>query len=214
MAGARVRRAKPQLQLGPLAAGTLLTANEFDAAEFEEGWRYELIHDVLVVSPIEPAPIRDANEELGYWLRKYQERHSHGSHLDYTIYGQTVSTRRSRRHAHRATWIGLGRLPKRSDAPTVVTEFVTCAGRAGRQRDTKEKRDEYFEVGVCEYWIIDSIQRRSMTVYCNHGDKVTKRVVREQHTYTTSLLPGFELPLARLFSFIDRWPAEWWEPDY
>src|SRR5205823_2951491 len=40
-----------RLRLGPWSAGLLLTLDEFDAAEFEEGWRYELIHEVLVVSP-------------------------------------------------------------------------------------------------------------------------------------------------------------------
>jgi len=33
----------PTLQLGPQSNGMLLTPEEFDAAQFEEGWRYELI---------------------------------------------------------------------------------------------------------------------------------------------------------------------------
>ena len=34
---------------GPDAAGTLMTPREFDRADFRDGWRYELIHGVLVV---------------------------------------------------------------------------------------------------------------------------------------------------------------------
>lgn len=41
----------PRLRLAPNSSGVSLTPEEFDAAEFEEGWRYELIHGVLVVSP-------------------------------------------------------------------------------------------------------------------------------------------------------------------
>ena len=47
----KVRR----LRLGPRSAGLLLTPKEFDRARFEEGWRYELINGVLVVSPTPPA---------------------------------------------------------------------------------------------------------------------------------------------------------------
>ena len=40
-----------RLRLGPRSAGVLLTTEEFDRARFVEGWRYELINEVLVVSP-------------------------------------------------------------------------------------------------------------------------------------------------------------------
>jgi hypothetical protein len=40
-----------RLRLGPRAAGMLLTPDEFDRADFKEGWRYELIKEVLIVSP-------------------------------------------------------------------------------------------------------------------------------------------------------------------
>src|SRR5271157_1274809 len=41
-----------RLRLGPRSAGVLLTTEEFDRARFVAGWRYELINEVLVVSPI------------------------------------------------------------------------------------------------------------------------------------------------------------------
>ena len=40
-----------------------------------------------------------------------------------------------------------------------------------------------------------------MTVFCGTGEE---RVVSERETYTTDLLPGFELPLARLLTIADR----------
>ncbi len=54
-----------RLRLGPRSAGLLLTPAEFDRARFREGWRYELINGVLVVSPTPSRKERHPNEELG-----------------------------------------------------------------------------------------------------------------------------------------------------
>ena len=43
-----------RLRLGPRSAGVLLTTEEFDRARFVEGWRYELINEVLVVFQFPP----------------------------------------------------------------------------------------------------------------------------------------------------------------
>jgi hypothetical protein len=43
----------------------LLTPAEFDHAQFREGWRYELINGVLIVSPSPSRKERDPNEESG-----------------------------------------------------------------------------------------------------------------------------------------------------
>src|SRR5690242_1093380 len=74
--GFRMATAAPKvrrLRLGPRSAGMLLTPEEFDRASGQEGWRYELINGVLVVSPTPSRQERDPNEELGHWLRQYQE---------------------------------------------------------------------------------------------------------------------------------------------
>ena len=188
---------------GPESAGIRMTPREFDRAEFEEGWRYELINGVLIVSPIPLESERDPNEELGHWLRTYQESHPQGGILDRTLPEHTVRTARNRRRADRVIWAGLGRMPRPSDTPTVVAEFVSAAKR-DRKRDYEEKRDEYIEAGVKQYWVIDRFAR-TMTVFFKQGGKIKKRVIREHQTYTTDLLPGFELPLAQLFACADAW---------
>ncbi len=188
------------------SAGTLMTPREFDRAEFVEGYRYELIHGVLVVSPSALENERDPNEDLGHLLRTYQETHPEGAALDATLPEHTVRTKQNRRRADRAIWVGLGRLPRRGDTPTIIGEFVS-AGKKDRTRDYEEKRDEYLELGVKEYWVFDRFHR-TLTVYTKRGSRVRKQVLRERQTYTTELLPGFELPLARLFELADRWPEE------
>jgi Uma2 family endonuclease len=191
--------------LEPGLAGTLMTPEEFDAAEVgDDLYNYELIHGVLVVSPPPLEAERDPNEELGYLLRLYREQHPQGVALDKTLPEQTVYTPANRRRADRLIWAGLGRVPKpRVDVPTIIAEFVSKE-RRDRQRDYVEKRREYMELGVAEYWIIDRF-RRIMTVVVNSPAGPQDQIIGEREVYRTSFLPGFELPLARLFALADLW---------
>jgi Uma2 family endonuclease len=189
------------VQIGPESNGMLMTPEEFDALEdWEEGYRYEIVHGVLVVTP--PAGIgeRKPNDELGHWLLTYRDTHQQGSTLDDTVPEHTIRTRTGRRRADRAIWAGLGRMPDYDrEPPAIAIEFVGRRSR-DRRRDYLDKRNEYAEAGVREYWIIDRF-RRTMTVCRGAHEELT---VRESETYTTSLLPGFELPLARLLAIADR----------
>ncbi|MFX3707999.1 Uma2 family endonuclease, partial [Streptococcus suis] len=77
-------------------------------------------------------------------------------------------------------------------------------GRRNWVRDYETKRDEYLQAGVREYWIIDRFVR-TMTVYSPGDDTFQVQVVTENEIYHTPLLPGFELPLARLLAEADKW---------
>ena len=192
--------------LSPDMAGTLMAPEEFDAAEIDsdDGSRYELIHGVLIVTPIPSEGEADPNEELGRLLRNYQESHPQGRSLDVTLPERHVFISDSRRRADRVIWAGLGRRPNpRQDPPTIVVEFVS-KGRRNRQRDFVEKRRDYEAAGVQEYWVIDRF-RRTLTVYGRHVYATGERIVAEHEVYTTSLLPGFELPLAKLLQAADSW---------
>jgi Uma2 family endonuclease len=196
------------LVLGPGHNGIHLTPEEFDSiTEYDDGYRYELIQGVLVVNPIPSHEERDPNEELGRLLRNYREEHPRGSTLDATLHEEYVRTAASRRRADRVVWAGLGRQPDpKRDLPTIVVEFVSARRRDWR-RDYIEKRDEYLAVGVAEYWVIDRF-RRTLTAFRRGARGFDENVVRENDVFRTDLLPGFELPLARLLAAADRWHAE------
>lgn len=191
-----------RLRLSLAAAGSTLSPDEFDAAEFEEGFRYELINGVLVVSPAPLINERDPNEELGHWLRDYRDRHPHGDALDLTLPEHDIFVGSDRRRADRVIWAGLGRLPQADETPTIAVEFVS-AGKRNLLRDDDQKRTEYERVGVQEYWVLNRFDR-TLTVF-QPGEG--KQVVHEKQTYTTPLLPGFQLPLARLFEIANRWES-------
>jgi Uma2 family endonuclease len=196
----------PVLQLDPHSNGMLLSPWEFDAADFEPGWRYELVNGVLIVNPAPLLAERDPNEELGHWLRNYQETHPEGAAVDFTVSEQTVHIGPHRRRVDRAIWAGLGRLPQKNETPTITVEFVS-EGKRDQQRDYEIKRVEYQTAGVREYWIVDRFQH-TMTVYrFTRVSKWTKKVLSRRQTYTTQLLPGFKLSLTRLFKLADRWNA-------
>ena len=44
-----------------------------------------------------------------------------------------------------------------------------------------------------------------MSVFTRQGRRIKKNVVGENETYVTPQLPGFELPLKKLFALADGW---------
>lgn len=189
--------------LGPELNGTLMTPAEFDAVEeYDDNYCYELVHGVLIVNPIPLEAEVGPNEMLGYLLLDYQHRHEQGSALNLTLPERYVRTKDSRRRADRVIWAGLGRLPNwKREQPTIVVEFVS-AGRRNRQRDYEDKRRDYLKLGIREYWIIDRFAR-CMTVIRNRPKRPRELVISEEETYSTPLLPGFELSLGRLLEVAD-----------
>jgi Uma2 family endonuclease len=188
--------------LGLASAGTLMSPREFDAVrDWDDNYRYELIHGVLVVAAL-PLPMETGpNEALGVWLTNYQMR---GGALDGTLPEQYVQTSDSRRRADRLIWVGLGRYPNvKNDLPSIVVEFVSAA-KKDRRRDYVEKKAEYMALGISEYWIIDRF-RRTLTVVRNLGSDHEEKVIAEKGTYKSSLLPGFRLPLKKLLAIADAW---------
>jgi Uma2 family endonuclease len=198
-------RTKRRITLRRWSNGMLMTPEEFDAVtDYDDRYAYELIHGVLIVSPTPGDAERDPNEELGLLLRLYRLTHPEGAILDKTLPEQYIPLAHGRRRADRVIWTRLGRVPDPNvDIPAVAVEFASKRKR-DRVRDYEEKRREYHEIGVLEYWVIDRVGR-TMTVFRNIPGEPPEVVVKSEETYRTPLLPGFELPLARLLKVADDW---------
>jgi Uma2 family endonuclease len=185
-----------------------MSPEEFDAVEsVEPGWRYELVDGRVIIMVPPSIQSRRPNDELAYLLLKYQYEHPQGAALNDTVSEHLLKPGGARRVADRVIWAGLGRKPDHvDDVPAIAVEFVS-EGRRNRTRDYDEKLREYVALGVREYWIIDRFDR-TMTVWAAPsvaGGEVTATVVAADGTYRTPLLPGFELPLARILAAADRW---------
>jgi len=207
--GSKTRR-RMTVRLGLGSSGLLMTPEEFDnlpAHVFDRHRRYELINGVLIVTPPPGNAEIDPNEELGYLVRLYKEFDPRGSIGDVILSEQTIYSTPNRRRADRAIWTGLGRIPDvKTDVPSIVVEFASARKRDFLP-DYEIKRAEYLGIGVREYWIIDRFQR-IMTVYRNLPEGVATLVIKEAGTYQTDLLPGFELPIARLLARADDWTSK------
>ena len=188
--------------LGPESMALVLSKEEFLAIDqFDDRYRYELIHGVVVVSPYPGPGERGPNGILEHWLWSYHEANPGSSTLDGTLGEQAIDTGICIRRADRVIWTGLGRQPvPMKDVPSIVVEFVSNTSR-DRRRDYDEKRAEYASIGVAEYWVIDRF-RRTMTV-CR-GNQVPQ-IVKQGEIYETTLLPGFRLSLSDLLQMADRW---------
>jgi len=190
--------------LGLDCNGLRMTPEEFDAVEdYDENYTYEIVSGVVVVNPIPLAEETGPNEVLGVHLYLYRTGHPQGKALDHTLPQQYARTLTGRRLADRLIWAGLGRMPNlRRDVASIAVEFVS-AGRRNQQRDYVDKRREYREAGIGEYWIIDRF-RRTMTVIYNRASQQDELVIAENQTYQSPLLPGFEVLLAQLLAAADR----------
>ena len=185
------------------SAGMILAPEEFDAIEeYDDRYRYELIEGVLVVNPIPSEGESAPNELLGGLLFAYKEYHSQGKSLDKTLPERYIRVGNSRRRADRVIWAGLGRTPHfATDVPCIAIEYVSRS-RRDRNRDYVLKRDEYLQAGVQEYWLIDRFDH-SMTVFRFNAGQIETITLSRTEIYSTPLLPGFELPLARILDEAD-----------
>lgn len=182
-----------------------MTPETFDATEsYDNDHCYELVDGVVVVTPIPSEAEADPNEVLGVLLGIYKRQHPEGAALDRTLPERYIHLPNSRRKADRVIWVGLGRRPDpKTDVPAIAVEFVS-AGKRNWKRDYETKRDEYLAAGVREYWIVDRFAR-TMTVHRQTEGGPVELTVQKDATYSTDLLPGFELPLQELLAAADEW---------
>jgi Uma2 family endonuclease len=83
-------------------------------------------------------------------------------------------------------------------APEIVVEI---ASPGTRKRDETIKRHLYERGGVSEYWVVDP-DVEVVRVYQRGNDAFDRAVELSREagdTLTTSLLPGLEMPLVRIF---------------
>jgi len=81
---------------------------------------------------------------------------------------------------------------------------VVSEGKDSWKRDYVEKRREYAEAGIAEYWIVDP-QERKVTVLTLDGAEYREHgVYVVGDTATSVLLSGFQAKLKDLFARCDE----------
>jgi Uma2 family endonuclease len=202
------RTSMPRLYLTPADHGQRLTREQFESANAQEGYRYELIHGRLDVSPLPDKP----HERLRQWLKRLLDDYaatrsdvinevSSPARLFLPAPPEEVTAPEPDIVCYRdyPQDIPEDDMNWEHGTPILAVEIIS-EDTAGK--DLERNLALYLQVPtIREYWIIDpreeSHSRPSMTVY-RRGQRWQKPIeVPAGGTYTTRLLPGFVLNLDR-----------------
>jgi len=194
--------AKTKAIIGPRHHGRKMSLKAFEFAPVEEGYLVELARGYLVVSEgavyhhsMQTSMIRG---HLGYF-------HCEHPGAMYIILGPAdckllIPDWESERHPDIAVYLTppKGRKDRtmwRTWIPELVIEVVS---ESSRDRDYTQKRDEYWTLGVKEYWIVDAHLRQVLTLKRGRS-QWTEKPLGPDDSCETKLLPGFKLACQAIF---------------
>jgi Uma2 family endonuclease len=192
------------LKLGPADHGRPMTREESEAADYEEGYDYELIDGKLYVSPRPNAPRGRVQNWILMKLALYSVDHPEvinyvhsearvvvPGRAETTIPEPDVTAYRDYpldRDIEEVQWEDV--------SPILVVEVVSPDDPA---KDLVRNVALYLQVPtIKEYWGIDArknANRPSMRVHRRHGKRWKLIDLAHGDTYTTRLLPGFGLTI-------------------
>ena len=191
-----------RLHLGPLDLGRRLSLSEFDDAEFENGFRYELIDGRLYVAPAPNLSENFLESWLHGKLNRYMEQHP-----DIVAYvairGRVFLPKRTRPtipepdiaiYSSFPTQTDIGKLHWQDISPTIVIEVLVGGDMA---KDLSRNPELYHTVpSIREYWVLNGSQyaeEPTLLVHRRRGKSWAVTAFPYGTTYETKLLPGFEL---------------------
>jgi len=184
-------------KVGPADGGRRMTLEDFDRAEGEKGYLYELSRGVVTVTNVPNrrhfAQVNAIRRQLsGYESSHPNEIHAIAGGSDCKI---LLAGLESERHPDLAVY--RTPMPAEEDlwavwVPELVIEVVSPESA---HRDYEEKPEEYLRFGVAEYWVIDD-DRQQMLANRRARGRWVSRVVPPGETYIARILPGFEFALA------------------
>ena len=194
-----------RLYLTPTDHGRALSWDDFIGADFEEGYRYEMIEGRVFVSPAPNISHEDYVDWLKDLLLAYAQERSDiitrvrgparvflpDSEEGITAPEPDVSCylEFAERFAPDADW--------RDYSPILVVEVISPETA---DKDLVRNRRLYLQVpSIREYWILDpreGVAGLTMLVYRRRGRRwAACQVIGPGETYTTPMLPGFSLVL-------------------
>ena len=193
---------KEKIMIGPRMHGRKMSLKKFEFAEVAEGYTYELARGYVVVSEV--ADFYHMRR-VGL-IRRYFD-HYFFEHPDriYEICGTmecklVVPACESERHPDLSVYLHAPKGPKnrtmwRTWIPELTIEVVS---ESSRDRDYTQKRDEYWTLGVKEYWIVDA-KLGQVLVLTRGRSQWTEKTLGPNDACETKLLPGFKLPCRTIF---------------
>jgi Uma2 family endonuclease len=165
----------------------------------EDGRRHELLDGEHFVTDSPFAPHQDVVLELATHLRVYLWSHPIGrlfsNPMDVILARNTVVQPDLLFISQERTGMIQGHV---HGVPDLMVEVLSDSTR---RIDQGLKREIYERSGVREYWLIDHVER-TITIYRLAGSRFRHAANLRGDALASPLLPGFALPLARLFSVL------------
>jgi Uma2 family endonuclease len=192
-------------RIGPADHGRPMAYADYLAGDYEEGYQYELIDGKLYVSPHPDPPENRVEEWIGGKLFLYSLQHP--EIINYVSAKARVvvpdrpgvTTPEPDRAAYHDYPLDLPfeELDWQNLHPVLVVEVLSADNPA---KDLVRNVELYEQVpSIREYWVFDtraSAEQPSLTVYRRRGRRWQRPIeLAFRQTYTTRLLPGFELVL-------------------
>jgi len=180
-----------------------MSLRAFEFAEVEEGYLYELARGYIVVAEV-PNFYHGAQTDLIQdYLRAYKVDHPGAIYrVVVNMDGKLVIPAwESERHPDIAIYLTKPAGPKdRTVWRRWIPEFlIEIVSPSSSDRDYVEKREEYWSLGVKEYWIVDASLKRIMTLRRGRNEWIEKEL-HASDVCETKLLPGFKLPCDAIFA--------------
>jgi Uma2 family endonuclease len=193
---------KTLIRIGPADHGRPMSLAEFECADVQAGYHYELSRGIITVSDVPSRlhlllimAIRDL-------LHVYKALNPGRIRIIAagTACKLLVPAFESERHPDISIY--LTEPPPIDDAtlwrhwfPEIVIEVVS---RSSRKRDYEEKPEEYLQLGAKEYWIVDG-QKKVMVVMKRVRNRWVETTITPPDIYRTRLLPGLEFSVEAVF---------------
>jgi Uma2 family endonuclease len=193
---------KTKKKVGPRDHGRKMSLKAFEFVPVEEGHFFELARGYIVAS--EGAIYSHAMQKNVILSRLGHYAVTHDGRVYATLENMNckllIPDWESERHPDIAVYLTAPSGPKdrtmwRTWIPERVVEVVS---ESSRDRDYTEKRDEYWTLGVKEYWIVDA-KLKQVLVLRRGRTKWIEKTLGPAHLCETKLLPGFKLACKAIF---------------
>lgn len=195
-------KAKTKTKIGPHDHGRKMSLRAFEFAQVEEGYLYELARGYIVVSEVANYAHAMQITTINRSLFTFDSTSPGTVHaiLAGSDCKLLIPDWDSERHPDISVYLTKPRGPKnrtmwRAWIPEVAIEVVS---ESSRDRDYTEKRDEYWTLGVKEYWIVDAKLKRVL-ILKRGRTQWSETTLGPDGVCETKLLPGFKLSCKAIF---------------
>ena len=193
---------KTKTKIGPQNQGHKMSLRAFEFAEVEDGYRFELARGYIIVSEVANFFHVSQVDVIQDHLRAFKVGRQGLIYriLDGGACKLLIPKWESERHPDLAIYLSqpVGNKDStmwRTWIPEVTIEVVSASSV---DRDYVEKREEYWTLGVKEYWIVDAAMAKITQLRRGKNDWIPKELFAGD-VVETKLLPGFKLPCQPIF---------------